>query len=132
MVLPDITIPAVLASALPLRVAPVSKVMDCMAIIVPLKATVVPKVAELPTCQKILEAEALPFRKTLRPEVAVNEEAIWIIKTASAFPSASKVKSPDERANEDVDLYNPGVSVNPPIFPDRVTISVLVLPAASL
>ena len=47
-----------------------------MAKIVPLNADVVPKVAELPTCQKILEAEAFPFRKTLRPEVAVKEEAI--------------------------------------------------------
>ena len=55
-----------------------------------------------------------------------------MIKTALAFPFASKVKSPDEIASVDVDLYNPGVRVNQPILPDKVTISVLVRPAASL
>lgn len=50
-----ITVP-VLAKALPSKVAPVSKVMDCIAIIVPLNTEVVPKVAELPTCQNILAA----------------------------------------------------------------------------
>ena len=75
IVLPANTIPAVLARALPLRVAPVSKVIDCMDIIVPLKAEVVPKVAELPTCQNIWDAEALPLRKTLRPDVTVNDDA---------------------------------------------------------
>ena len=75
IVLPAITIPAVLANALPLSVAPVSNVMDCIAISVPLKTDVVPNVAELPTCQKIFEAEALPERKTLHPEVTVKDDA---------------------------------------------------------
>lgn len=51
---------------------------------------------------------------------------------ASAFPLASNVRSPDEMASEDVDLYNPGVRVSPPRLPDNVTISVEVLPARSL
>src|SRR5436190_12190315 len=96
--------PPVLASALPVSVAPVLKVMDCIAITVPLKTEVVPNVAELPTCQKILEAKAPPLRITLRPEVVVNVEAICIMNTASAFPCASNVKSPDEIANDEVDL----------------------------
>ena len=65
-----------LANALPSKEAPVLKVIDSMAITVPLKTEVVPNVAELPTCQKILEADAPPLRNTLRPEVVVNEEAI--------------------------------------------------------
>jgi hypothetical protein len=54
------------------------------------------------------------------------------MKTASALPFASNVRSPEEIANEDVDLYSPGVSVRPPMLPDNVTISVEVLPARSL
>lgn len=48
--------PPVLASARPVSDAPVLKVMDCIAITVPLNTEVVPKVAELPTCQKKGEA----------------------------------------------------------------------------
>ena len=104
MVFPDIVTPPVLANALPLRVAPVLKVIDCMANIVPIKTDVVPNVAELPTCQKIFDANAPPLRITWRPVVVVSVDAIWIIKTAFAFPFASKVKSPDEIAKEEVDL----------------------------
>ena len=94
----------VLANPLPSSVAPVLKVIDCMAITVPLKTEVVPKVAELPTCQKILEANAPPLRITLRPDVVVRVVAIWMMKTAFALPLASKVKSPDDIARDDVDL----------------------------
>ena len=93
MVLPAMVTPAVLAKALPSRVAPVFNVMDCIAITVPLKTGVVPKVAELPTCQKMLDASAPPLRITLRPEVVVSDDAICIIKTALEFPFASKVRS---------------------------------------
>lgn len=68
--------PAVLANALPFRDAPVSKVIACIAIIVPSKEEVVSKVAELPTCQNILDAEAFPARITFRPEVTLSAEAI--------------------------------------------------------
>ena len=51
MVFPAIVTPPILASALPSKLAPVSKVIDCIARIFPLKAEVVPNVAELPTCQ---------------------------------------------------------------------------------
>ena len=104
MVFPAMVIPPFLASALPSSVAPVLNVMDCIAITVPLKTEVVPKVAELPTCQKMLEAEAPPLRLTLRPEVVVREEAICIMKTALEFPFASKVRSPDDIAKVEVDL----------------------------
>ena len=104
MVFPAIATAPVLARALPSRVAPVLKVMDCMAIMVPLKTEVVPKVAELPTCQKMLDANAPPLSITCRPEVVVNEDAICIMKTALAFPFASKVRSPDDIAKVEVDL----------------------------
>ncbi len=104
IVLPAKVIVPLLASARPSKVAPVLKLMDCMAITVPLKTDVVPNVAELPTCQKILEAWAEPARITFLPDVVVSEDAIWMMNTASASPCASNVKSPDEMAREDVDL----------------------------
>jgi hypothetical protein len=76
MVLPAIVTAPVRAKPLPSRVAPVSKVMDCIARIVPLKTEVVPKLAELPTCQKILDADAPPLRITLRPDVTVSVDII--------------------------------------------------------
>ena len=51
---------------------------------------------------------------------------------APLFPLASKVRLPDDIDSDEVDLYSPGVNVSPPIFPDKVTISWHVLPAASL
>ena len=104
MVLPAIVTAPVLANALPSSVAPVLKVMDCIAITVPLKTEVVPNVAELPTCQKMLDANAPPLRITLRPDVVVSVDAICIMKMAFAFPFASKVRLPDDIASEEVDL----------------------------
>lgn len=68
--------PPFLAKALPLRVAPVLKVIDSIANIFPLKSHVVPKVAELPTYQKILEDIAPPAKITFRPDVTVKADAI--------------------------------------------------------
>ena len=102
--LPAIVMPPVLVKPLPSKLAPVLNVIDCIAKIVPFITDVVPKVAELPTCQKILEAEAPPLKITLRPDVVVSVDAICMIKTALAFPFASKVRSPDDMASEEVDL----------------------------
>lgn len=52
------------AKALPISAAPVVMVMDACARMVPLKMEVVPRVAELPTCQKILAACAPPCKIT--------------------------------------------------------------------
>ena len=92
------------ANALPSSVAPVVKVIDILASMVPLKTEVVPKVAELPTCQKMLEALVPPLRITLRPDIVVSVDAIWKIQTAFGSPRASRVRSPDDIASEDVDL----------------------------
>lgn len=68
MVLPEIVSPPILACARPSSIAPVLKGMDCMAITVALNTEVVPNVAELPTCQRMFEANAPPLRITLRPQ----------------------------------------------------------------
>jgi hypothetical protein len=89
--------------------------------IVPSKVELVPSVAELPTCQKTFAA-CVPFvRITRRPEVVVRVDATWKMKTAAAFPWPLKVRSPEETAREEVDLYRPGVNVVPPRFPATVT-----------
>jgi hypothetical protein len=60
MVLVSSVTAPVRAKALPLSATPVVSVTDAWAMIVPLKIEFVPRVAELPTCQKILAACA-PF-----------------------------------------------------------------------
>jgi hypothetical protein len=59
----NVTAP-VRANALPFSMAPVLAVIDTWARMVPLKVEVVPRVAELPTCQKMLAAFAPLMRTT--------------------------------------------------------------------
>jgi hypothetical protein len=59
----NVTAP-VRAKALPSSTAPVVSVTDACARMVPTKVEVVPRVAELPTCQKTLAACAPPIRTT--------------------------------------------------------------------
>ena len=95
---------AVRANRRPSTVAPVVTVMDAKARMFPLKTEPVPRVAELPTTQKMLAAWAPPLRMTWRPVVVVSVDAIWKMKTAFASPWASSVRSADEIASEDVDV----------------------------
>src|ERR1044071_8491519 len=104
MALPASVTAPFLANALTSSEAPVLKEIDCMAMTVPLKTEVVPNVAELPTCQMMLDANAPPLRITWRPDVVVSVDAICIMKTAFGFPFALKVRSPDEIDSEEVDL----------------------------
>ena len=55
---------ALRASALPSRLAPVFTVIEASAMMVPLKTEYVPRVAELPICQKMFLAWAPPARIT--------------------------------------------------------------------
>ncbi len=57
-VLPSIVTAPFKANALPSTVAPVFNVMEVSAMMVPAKSVPVPNVAELPTCQKMLQASA--------------------------------------------------------------------------
>jgi len=74
------------ANAAPVMVAPVFRVMLVSARIVPWKAVVVPRVAELPTCQKTLHARAPPVRTTLLPDPVMRVLPAWKIKTESGLP----------------------------------------------
>jgi len=93
MLVSNVTAP-LRARALPFSVAPVVRVMSESARMLPLKVELVPSVAELPTCQKMLWGWAPPARTMeLLPNV-VSDEAIWNIQTAFAFPPASRVRAP--------------------------------------
>ena len=99
----NVTAPAVRASALPFSVAPLASVIEASDKMLPLKVEVVPKAAELPTCQKMLWAEAEPASTTLLPLKVVSPEAIWKIQTAFALPPPSRVRVP-VMPKVDVDL----------------------------
>lgn len=103
MLLSNVTAPF-RARALPSMTAPVVMVIEVKARMLPLNMELVPKVAELPTCQQTFEAFAPPARITCLPAVVVSEDAIWKMKTALALPWASSVRSPDEIARDEVDL----------------------------
>src|ERR1051326_6788792 len=96
MVLESNVTAAVRANSRPSTVAPVVTVIEAKARMFPLKTEPVPRVAELPTCQKMWAAWAPPLRMTWRPAVVVRVDAIWKMKTAFALPWASSVRSPDE------------------------------------
>ena len=74
--------------------APVFSVIDVRARIVPLKLVVVPSVAELPTFQKTLHAEAPLTSFTWLADAVMSVDAAWKTKTASLSPCASSVRVP--------------------------------------
>jgi hypothetical protein len=76
--LSNVTAP-VLAKALPWRTAPVPSEMDARARMFPENVEEVPRVAELPTCQKTLAALAPLMRTTLLLVAVVSPLAIWKI-----------------------------------------------------
>ena len=116
---------------LPSTTAPVFAEMDIAAMIFPLKIDVVPRVAELPTCQKILAALAPPARTTCVPAIVVSVDPIWKIHVAFGSPWASRVTFPADNITELEFLYRPGASVSPLRSPGK-EIAFNVRPAASL
>jgi hypothetical protein len=68
--------------------------MDVSARMFPLKVEPVPSVAELPTCQKTLQACAPPRRLTLLLDAVMSVDAIWKMKTPLGSPWASSVRVP--------------------------------------
>ena len=86
---------------------------------VPAKLEVVPRVAELPTCQNTLLASTPPERITWVPVPVVSVEPIWKIKQELAFPA--RVRVPADIIVELAFVYTPGVSVRPDRFPGRAT-----------
>lgn len=82
------------ASKRPSTVAPVIAVMDVKARMFPAKSVPVPRVAELPTWKKTLQALAPLSRVTILLEAVMNVEPIWKIKTELGFPWPSSVRFP--------------------------------------
>jgi hypothetical protein len=76
----------ILAKARPLIDAPVVTVIDWSAMMVPTKVVLVPRVAELPTCQKTLQGLAPLIRITLESLAVIRVEVIWKIQTLFGSP----------------------------------------------
>lgn len=119
----------VCASSRPSTLAPVFSVIEADARIVPTNEVVLPSVAELPTCQKTLQACAPPSRTTDAPDAVVRVEPTWKMKTALTSPPAFNVTGPVSCMAE-ADSYTPGLSVVPPIFPPATVVKG-VSPAAT-
>lgn len=128
MLVSNVTSPF-LASNRPLTTTPVVAVIDVKAMMVPWKVDPVPSVAELPTCQKTLQAWAPLIRTTLLPEAVVSAEPIWKMKTALGSPCPSRVRVPVIPRVEE-ELYTPGARISPPMSPETVVAGVRL--AASL
>src|SRR5580658_10462620 len=109
------------AMARPVSTEPVNIEIESCAMMVPIITEVVPIVAELPICQKTLPAWAPFDRMTWRPDVVVKADATWKMNTPWGSPPPLRVRSPEEIARDDVDLYSPGVRVSPPMLPEMVT-----------
>ena len=82
------------ASARPSMFVPVVTLIEVRAMMVPTKVELVPRVAELPTCQNTLHAEAPFVRSTRLEEAVVRASGIWNTQTAFGFPAASRIRSP--------------------------------------
>ena len=102
------------ASTRPSMLAPVARVIDVRATIVPLNAEPAPIVALPPTCQKTLQGVAPPAKATLLRLAVVSVEPAWKIQTSLDVPASVNVPV---RASEEAELYTPGVRVWPPRSP---------------
>jgi len=89
---------------------PVVMVMEVLAMMVPWKAVFVPRVAELPTCQSTLSAEAPLISVTLELLAVVSVLPIWKMKRALELPWPSRTRAVFNCAEEEKQ-YTPGVSV---------------------
>ena len=83
------------ARARPSMVVPVFRVMEVSAMMVPLKVELVPRVAELPTCQKMLQGSAPLMRRMLLSGAVTRVEPAWKIQKALGSPAALRVRVPE-------------------------------------
>ena len=82
------------ASIRPCTVAPVWRLIEVSARTDPTNVVAVPRVAELPTCQKTWHAWAPPTSATVLLLAVISVEPAWKTKTASGSPPASRVTVP--------------------------------------
>ena len=104
---------AVRAKRPPWQETPEFAVMDASAITVPTNLVLVPRVAELPTCQNTLQAWA-PLIKTTEAAVAVViVDPNWKTKKLPELPLPSRIRLPVSWP-EEAKLYTPAARVIPP------------------
>jgi len=89
------------ARALPDTLAPFCRAMLVSARIFPTNLVVVPRVAELPTCQNTLQPEPLLIMTTDESLAVVSVVPIWKMKTAALLPPASSVNCPVNPADDE-------------------------------
>jgi hypothetical protein len=116
------------AKTRPSTLAPESSDTDASARIVPTKDVVLPSVAELPTCQKTLQAWAPFSRMTDAAEAVVKVDPAWKMNTAFASPPPSNVRGPVSCIALDA-RYTPGLSVRPPTVPPATVVKGVSLAA---
>jgi len=115
---------AVSANRPPWHETPELAVMDASAMMVPTNEVLVPRVAELPTCQKTLQAWAPLIRTTEAAVAVVMVEPNWKTKRLLALFWPSSVSFP-VRPPEEAKLYTPGPRVIPPrSWPVRTVVGV--------
>ena len=102
---------ALSAMARPVTIdAPVFSVTEVFAMIVPLKAVLVPSVADVPTCQKTFFAEAPLINCTLELVAVMSVVGIWNTNTAFELPWPSRTRVVVNEA-EAGKQYTPGARV---------------------
>ena len=84
-----------------MMVSPVCTVIDVRARMVPTKVELVLRVAELPTCQKTLQAWAPLARTTELPVSVISVDPAWKMKTAFGSPRASRVSEPPTSSDDE-------------------------------
>ena len=89
-----------IANSRPSTVASVVAVMSVSAKRFPRKTELVPRVAELPTCQKTLHACVPLISATVLDDDVISVDPAWKTKTASGSPCASRVTVPDSAIDE--------------------------------
>src|SRR5665213_993235 len=99
---------------------PAAHVIDVVARIDPAKFVVVPRVAELPTCQNTLHACAPFSSATTLVDAVVKDDPASKMKTESGLPPPLRVTVP-VRPMDEVERYTPETSVDPPKSPATVT-----------
>ena len=96
----------------------------------PTKVELVPRVAELPTCQKTLQGCAPLIRVIVLETAVTSVDEVRKIKTPFGSPSASRVRAPVISIVPFV--YAPGVSVRPAPNSTPVITPIRVSPRAAV
>ena len=103
------------AKRLPSDITPVFTVIELCARMFPRNVEPVPKVAELPTCQKTLHSLPPLIKSTTEALPVARVDPIWKTQTALVLPPASRVRIPFSLAVL-AKTYVPATRTKPPKF----------------